>query len=62
MAIRFTSFEAYKKLLADKQTGAVSGRAIFMGKFLLCLGGSKVNVPSRAKLAWQPVSLKLSPS
>lgn len=33
MAIRFTSFEAYKKLLADKETGAVSGRATFLGKF-----------------------------
>lgn len=35
MAIRFTSFEAYKKLLADKETGNVTGRATFMGKFLL---------------------------
>jgi solute carrier family 25 (mitochondrial citrate transporter), member 1 len=31
MAIRFTSFEAYKQLLADKQTGIVSGQATFMG-------------------------------
>jgi len=30
MAIRFSSFEAYKKLLADKETGAVSGQATFM--------------------------------
>jgi solute carrier family 25 citrate transporter 1 len=30
MAIRFTSFEAYKQLLADKQTGQVSGRATFL--------------------------------
>lgn len=29
MAIRFTSFEAYKKLLADKETGIVSGQATF---------------------------------
>ncbi|KAF7865922.1 hypothetical protein EAF04_006086 [Stromatinia cepivora] len=30
MAIRFTSFEAYKRFLADKETGAVSGRATFL--------------------------------
>ncbi|KAG9246953.1 succinate/fumarate mitochondrial transporter-like protein [Calycina marina] len=30
MAIRFTSFEAYKKLMANEETGAVSGRATFM--------------------------------
>lgn len=29
MAIRFTSFEAYKKLLANKETGVVSGQATF---------------------------------
>lgn len=31
MAIRFTSFEAYKKLLANKETGAVTGQATFLG-------------------------------
>lgn len=42
MAIRFTSYEWYKQLLADKKTGGVSGRATFFGmiriswdKFLL---------------------------
>lgn len=30
MAIRFTSFEKYKQLLADPATGIVSGRAIFL--------------------------------
>jgi solute carrier family 25 citrate transporter 1 len=30
MAIRFTSFEAYKQLLSDKQTGIVSGKATFL--------------------------------
>lgn len=30
MAIRFTSFEWYKQLLADKSTGSVSGRATFL--------------------------------
>jgi solute carrier family 25 citrate transporter 1 len=31
MAIRFTSFESYKKMLADKETGAVTGKATFIG-------------------------------
>lgn len=31
MAIRFSSFESYKRLLADKETGAVSSKATFMG-------------------------------
>ncbi|KAI1828165.1 mitochondrial carrier [Xylaria intraflava] len=30
MSIRFTSFEAYKQLLADKQTGAISGSGTFI--------------------------------
>lgn len=30
MAIRFTSFEAYKQILADKQSGNVSGSATFV--------------------------------
>ncbi|CAG8955055.1 hypothetical protein HYFRA_00007069, partial [Hymenoscyphus fraxineus] len=30
MAIRFTSFEAYKRMLADKQTGIVSGKGTFL--------------------------------
>ena len=30
MAIRFTSFEAYKQFLSDKDTGIVSGRATFV--------------------------------
>jgi solute carrier family 25 citrate transporter 1 len=34
MAIRFTSFEAYKKLLANKETGIVSGQSTFVGKYL----------------------------
>jgi solute carrier family 25 citrate transporter 1 len=37
MAIRFTSFEAYKKLLANKETGAVSGQATFLGKYFRLL-------------------------
>jgi solute carrier family 25 (mitochondrial citrate transporter), member 1 len=30
MAIRFTSFESYKQMLADKQTGVVSGKMTFL--------------------------------
>ncbi|EHL01410.1 putative Succinate/fumarate mitochondrial transporter [Glarea lozoyensis 74030] len=30
MAIRFTSFEAYKRMLADKETGSVTGKATFL--------------------------------
>ena len=43
MAIRFTSFEAYKKLLANKETGTVSGQATFFGKFC--------SLPPRNKLS-----------
>jgi solute carrier family 25 (mitochondrial citrate transporter), member 1 len=35
MAIRFTSFEWYKRLLVDKDTGIVSGKATFVGTFAL---------------------------
>jgi solute carrier family 25 citrate transporter 1 len=43
MAIRFTSFEAYKKLLANKETGNVSGQAVFLGESILPVG----NLPVR---------------
>ena len=33
MAIRFTSYEWYKQMLADKTTGAVSGQATFFGEW-----------------------------
>ena len=36
MAIRFTSYEWYKQLLADKSSGAVSGQATFIGMSLRC--------------------------
>lgn len=35
MAIRFSSFEYYKGLFADKQTGNVSAGGNFMGKFVV---------------------------
>lgn len=34
MAIRFTSFEAYKSMLANKETGVVSTKATFFGMIL----------------------------
>jgi solute carrier family 25 citrate transporter 1 len=33
MAIRFTSYESYKQMLADKETGAVTSKATFLGAF-----------------------------
>jgi solute carrier family 25 citrate transporter 1 len=35
MAIRFTSYEFYKGLMADKDTGKVSGKATFLGMYQL---------------------------
>lgn len=32
MAIRFTSYESYKGMLADKETGNVTSKATFLGK------------------------------
>lgn len=32
MAIRFTSYEAYKDMLADKKTGNVTSQATFLGE------------------------------
>lgn len=32
MAIRFTSYDIYKQLLANEATGEVSGQATFFGK------------------------------
>lgn len=31
MAIRFTSYESYKGMLANKETGAVTSKATFLG-------------------------------
>lgn len=35
MAIRFTSYESYKQMLADKETGNVTSKATFLGRFLV---------------------------
>jgi solute carrier family 25 citrate transporter 1 len=32
MAIRFTSYEWYKQMLADKETGLVTSKATFLGE------------------------------
>lgn len=32
MAIRFTSYESYKGMLADKETGHVTSKATFLGR------------------------------
>ena len=37
MAIRFTSYEWYKQLLADKNTGAVSGQVTFFGELSMVI-------------------------
>lgn len=34
MAIRFTSYEWYKQMLADKETGHVTSKATFLGEFM----------------------------
>lgn len=33
MAIRFTSYEFYKELLSNKETGIATRKATFLGKF-----------------------------
>ena len=37
MAIRFTSYEQYKQMLSDKETGAVTSKATFLGRLLISL-------------------------
>lgn len=37
MAIRFTSYDAYKQMLADKTTGQISPQATFLGRSLCSL-------------------------
>lgn len=32
MAIRFTSYEWYKQLLANKETGAITSKSTFLGE------------------------------
>lgn len=53
MAIRFTSFEAYKQLLADDK-GHVSGQATFLGEFFFsfCL-----SFMSNSRLFWRSSEL-----
>lgn len=49
MAIRFTSFEAYKQFLADKETGKVSGKATFFGEFCRVPKNTFLCEPSKKK-------------
>lgn len=42
MAIRFTSYEWYKQLLADKD-GNVASKSTFMGEFLIFLASIAVS-------------------
>ena len=51
MAIRFTSYEWYKQLLADKETGAVSGRSTFFGKSLDPIKALNAHNPTSAGLS-----------
>ena len=46
MAIRFTSYEWYKTLLADKQTGHVSSKSTFLGKCHCLVSSIAQNPPS----------------
>lgn len=64
MAIRFTSFEFYKKLLANKETGKVAGQSTFIGKDKIPIIGEMVkrwicpvNIETK-QLVYQPVSRK----
>lgn len=43
MAIRFTSFEAYKRMLAD-QSGTVTGKATFLGMIILIILPSAIGL------------------
>lgn len=43
MAIRFASFEAYKELLVNKETGKTSGSAIFLGERLCRPTGAELH-------------------
>ena len=56
MAIRFTSFEAYKKLLADKETGLVSAKATFLGE-----SGISILWRGYCGAGWSIMSVELTP-
>jgi solute carrier family 25 citrate transporter 1 len=51
MAIRFSSYETYKQLLANKKTGAVSGQATFFGERADPGGGDDADISNTAGLA-----------
>lgn len=53
MAIRFASFETYKKRLADKETGQTSLGNIFIGSSSLCNPQRFQSLRSRQRV-WEP--------
>jgi len=55
MAIRFTSFEAYKQLLADPNTGVVSGKATFAGKISSLIPLQYIFCSCRLVFRWFPL-------
>ena len=59
MAIRFTSFEAYKQFLADDK-GHVSGQATFLGEFLSLVSFQLFNWIYRSSTDWKSLSWSLS--
>lgn len=64
MAIRFTSYESYKQMLADKNTGAVTSKATFLGTdpIKLILLSSLSHANKRKQLVSPQVSPKPSQS
>lgn len=60
MAIRFASFEAYKDLLANKETGKTSSKSIFLGQSRfgasarLCRRRELTSLLPRLQLDWEP--------
>lgn len=55
MAIRFTSYEYYKSLLADKETGHVTSKATFLGKSSSQTSSFPVHLANIAQPVWPPV-------
>lgn len=55
MAIRFTSYEYYKTLLADKETGHVTSKATFLCKSNVRSQSFRAVSSYLAQLVWPPV-------
>lgn len=51
MAIRFTSYEWYKQLLADPETGAVSGKATFLCMYpTICARSDRIRTSANSSI------------